>query len=305
MWLALAVVAHAATVRHAVVVGANDGGGVLEPLQYAERDAETVASLLVELGGFDESLVTVLYAPAREDLRVALAKHAAVAAEYDDDLFVFYYSGHADGNGLRLGQDDYWFEMLKHDLRAVDSDVRIGILDACRSGAITRFKGAGVAPSMFAAEGEVAEGEAWLTASSADEVAQESDELRSGFFTHYLLSGMRGAADSGDGVVDLAELHLLGGEPPAARLTGAQMGGHRVVVLVAQLAEAVALQQQRRCMGAGVHAGQGRVHETSFRMRGARFWARSRNPAMRLRTAAPVTPSSCPASSCVMPSMKW
>ena len=208
MWLAaLALPAYSAQVRHAVVIGANDGGGVLEPLRYAETDAERVGSMLVELGDFDEQLVTVLFRPSESELRAAMARHAAIAETYDDDLFLFYYSGHADAQGLRLGDDRFWFETLKHDLAAIQSDVRIGILDACRSGTITRLKGAAVTESLFGVEGTVAEGEAWLTASAADELAQESETLRGGFFTHYLLSGMRGAADTGDGVVALDELY--------------------------------------------------------------------------------------------------
>lgn len=203
-----ASLALAGTVRHALVVGANDGGGVLPPLKYAETDAERMASLLTELGEFDEELVTVLYQPTEAELRAALAHHAAVAEEWDDDLFTFYYSGHADAVGLRLGDERYHFEALKHDLRAIPSTVRLGVLDACRSGTITRLKGAQVAESILGADDAVAEGEAWLTASADDELAQESESLRGGFYTHYLMSGMRGAADlSGDGVVELYELH--------------------------------------------------------------------------------------------------
>lgn len=199
--------AHAGTVRHALVVGANDGGGVLEALRYAESDAERVASVLVDLGDFDEHLVTVLYRPSQEELRLALAQHASIAETYEDDLFLFYYSGHADGAGLRLGDDRFYFETLKHDLRVIPSDVRLGILDACRSGTITRSKGAAVTESLFGVEGGAIEGEAWLTASAPDEQAQESERLRGGFFTHYLLSGLRGAADSDNGVVELDELY--------------------------------------------------------------------------------------------------
>lgn len=222
--LLLVASALAEPVRHAVIVGANDGGGVLEPLKYAENDALDFADLLVELGGFDEHLVTVLYAPTSGDLRAAFAAHASVSAAYPEDLFVFYYSGHADANGLRLGEDTYWFDALKHDLRAVPADVRIGVLDACRAGAITRLKGAGVSASIFGQEQTSAEGEAWITASSADELAQESDELRSGFFTHYLMSGMRGAADSGDGIVDLNELYHYTFDRVVARTGGTQAG---------------------------------------------------------------------------------
>ena len=90
-------------VRHAVVVGANQGGGTLANLLYAERDAEKMADMLVELGGFDDGLVSVLYAPTADGLRTALAHHAAIAAEYPDDLFLFYYSGRSEER--RVGKE--------------------------------------------------------------------------------------------------------------------------------------------------------------------------------------------------------
>jgi uncharacterized caspase-like protein len=53
-----------------------------------------------------------------------------------------------------------------------------------------------------------ASGEVVITSSSADELSQESDEVGGSYFTHYLLSGLRGAADtSGDGEVTLDEAY--------------------------------------------------------------------------------------------------
>jgi hypothetical protein len=193
--------------RHAVVVGANVGGSGLEPLRYAEQDAQRFADLLVELGGFDPVYVTVLYAPTEPELKAALHSHADTAASFDDDLFLFYYSGHADARGLRVGSDTYPFEALRGDIRAMQSEVKLGVLDACRSGTITRLKGAQLSQPFLYNDRLAAEGEAWITAASADETAQESDALRGSFFTHYLISGMRGAADSGDGTVSLQEAY--------------------------------------------------------------------------------------------------
>ena len=51
-------------------------------------------------------------------------------------------------------------------------------------------------------------GHAFLTSSAATEAAQESDRIRASYFTHYLVSGFRGAADlSGDGKVTLGEAY--------------------------------------------------------------------------------------------------
>lgn len=199
--------AHASVLRHAVIVGANDGGGVLEPLRYAEQDADRFAEVLTDIGGFAAEHVTVLHAPTSDALRAALADHGRLAADHPDDLFVLYYSGHADARGLRLGSELVSYADLKASFRAVPAEVRVGVLDACRSGAITRLKGATLSEPLFADAPLAAEGEAWMTAASADEVAQESEALRGGFFTHYLVSGLRGAADAGDGVVDLTEAY--------------------------------------------------------------------------------------------------
>ena len=47
-----------------------------------------------------------------------------------------------------------------------------------------------------------------MTSSSANEVSQESDKLGHGYFTYYLIEGLKGAADIGnDGEVDVDEVY--------------------------------------------------------------------------------------------------
>jgi len=71
----------------------------------------------------------------------------------------------------------------------------------------------------------VADGYAVITSSAADELSQESVEIRSSFFTHYLVSGLRGAADqSGDGKITLAEAYRYAYQGTVAR-TSASIGG--------------------------------------------------------------------------------
>jgi hypothetical protein len=68
-------------------------------------------------------------------------------------------------------------------------------------------------------------GQAFLTSSSADESAQESDRLGGSFFTHYLISGMRGAADvSGDGRVTLNEAYQFAFNETLSRTVGTRGG---------------------------------------------------------------------------------
>jgi hypothetical protein len=68
-------------------------------------------------------------------------------------------------------------------------------------------------------------GHVFLTSSSEDEAAQESDLLGASFFTHYLVSGLRGAADvSGDGAVTLNEAYRFAFDETLGR-TASTRGG--------------------------------------------------------------------------------
>jgi hypothetical protein len=91
---------------------------------------------------------------------------------------------------------------------SIDADVRIAVLDACASGAITRLKGSRRRKAFLVDTSTDMRGHAFLTSSSENEVAQESDRIGGSFFTHYLVSGLRGAADtSGEGKVTLNEAY--------------------------------------------------------------------------------------------------
>ncbi len=99
------------------------------------------------------------------------------------------------------------------------------MLDACASGAVTRPKGGKVRSPFTVDQSSDMRGQAFLASSSADESAQESDRLGGSFFTHYLISGMRGAADvSGDGRVTLNEAYQFAFNETLSRTVGTRGG---------------------------------------------------------------------------------
>ncbi|MEL6342884.1 MAG: caspase family protein [Myxococcota bacterium] len=208
LWLLCALsMAEAGVTRHALIVSSNDGGAALPQLRYADQDAARFEQVLTELGGFARSNVTVLDSPDRDALLGALREHAWIAEQNPEDLFIFFYSGHADSRGLKLGEETLPYGELRQGVNELESEVRLGVLDACRSGEITRLKGMTLSEPFATDDNLRAEGEVWLTASSANEDAQESDRVQGGYFTHYLISGLRGAADTDDGVVSLREAY--------------------------------------------------------------------------------------------------
>ena len=206
--------AGAAERRFALVAGDSQGGAGTRPLRYAERDARRIHAILTRLGGVREDDARLLTGADAGAFRAALAelsaRAAAAKAAGDQTLLIVYYSGHAKGGELRLGDSRLSLDELRQSLRDSPIDVRIGLLDSCQSGAIMRSKGARLAPAIDVAQpsGTTPHGLVLIASSSADEESQESDEINGSFFTHYLASGLLGDADtSGDGKVTLAEAY--------------------------------------------------------------------------------------------------
>ena len=101
---------------------------------------------------------------------------------------------------------EYSYLDLRQQIQTLGADVRVAIVDSCSSGALTRSKGGGRRPAFLTDQTASMERHAVLTSDSASEAAQESDRLGASFFTHHLVSGLRGAADSsGDGLLTLEE----------------------------------------------------------------------------------------------------
>jgi hypothetical protein len=213
--LSLPAVATAETRRIAVVLGNNVGGPADKPLHYAEDDATKVADVLGQLGDVPVSNLFVLRGGSRADLQGALARVSALVTAYrkqpdDRTVLVFYYSGHSDGEALNLGPDRVSYQELKIWLVDTKADVRVAFIDGCKSGALVQSKGGTRAPAFDINLNDQldASGDAIVSSSAADELALESREIRGSFFTHHLVSGLRGAADaSGDGRITLAEAY--------------------------------------------------------------------------------------------------
>jgi hypothetical protein len=215
--------------RFAVVVGANQGAPDRVRLRYAVQDAERFARLITQMGGVSEVDCLTLREPGRQPLLDALGvvRERSLAAHQSGQRteVLFYFSGHADESGLMLGRERLGYRELREALAGMPTDVGIAVLDACASGAITRLKGGRLQPAFLTDESVQVHGHAYLTSSSESESAQESDQLQGSFFTHALLTGLRGAADaSGDGKVTFGEAYQFAFDETLTK-TAATQGG--------------------------------------------------------------------------------
>ena len=248
----LATPARAEPNRFAVVIGSNRGDRDEVVLRYAESDAERVGTVLRTLGGFQpENVVALSDLGAAEVRRALIGINARVRQLGGDSLMIVYYSGHADAEALHLGGTRLSMDELRDLVTGSSASARVLVLDACRSGIMTRVKGGRSAPAfeIDLAYPVGAQGVALLSSSAAGESSQESDALGASFFTHALISALVGAADGNhDGAVTLGEAFayarertlastsrtLVGPQHPTFRL---DLGGREDLVLTRPGAE--------------------------------------------------------------------
>ncbi len=215
--------------RFAIIVGANNGGPERVQLRYAVSDADTMMHVLKSIGGVSDNDGLLLIDPDRRNFISAMSKiknEINSSKQKNERIeFIFYYSGHSDDEAILIGREKIYYKELKDGIRAIPADVRIAILDSCSSGAFTRIKGGKFRPPFILDSSFNMKGDAFMTSSSSNEASQESDAIKGSFFTYYLVSGLRGAADMiQDGRITLNEAYQYAYNETLAR-TEKTLGG--------------------------------------------------------------------------------
>lgn len=183
--------------RVALLVSSDVGLPTETPLRFTSKDAERMTSVLTELGNFRKEDVVTLVGANAEQIIAGLEKIAN--ATQKPELFLFYYSGHADSaslhpEGTRLPVDE-----LLERIRHIPAQLQIGLIDACHSGSATQAKGVRPAATFDVRMNPLGgQGQVLITSSAADEQSFESDAQRGALFTINWTAGLRGAADKDD-----------------------------------------------------------------------------------------------------------
>jgi len=225
-----------------VIVGINDYADPAIPdLKYAESDARAVYQTLTDpaVGRFDADNVTLLLGanatPGK--IKAALYKLRGVDA---NDLVVIFYSGH----GAKEGDEAFWVtqdadrkalgatSLTNSDIRKylakIPSQRLVVLLDCCY--AASTVKKSLVDPGKLFGDFQ-GKGRVTIAGSADNQEALEYEDRKAGVFTHFLVQGLRGGADSNsDGVVTFDELWThLGRNVRKASVT--QGGLHEPVII--------------------------------------------------------------------------
>jgi hypothetical protein len=195
--------------RYALLAGNSMGGGKTERLQYVENDIVKLQKTLFELCGFDKQNILTVLNGTPGDLKSGFTLMSEkLEKEGGEGLFLFYYSGHADRENLKMGERVYSLADLKRDFSVFPANLRIAIFDACQSGMFTRLKGGKLAEPFLFKNDKRIQGQVILSSSSDTENSQESDLYGNSIFTFHFLNALRGSGDfSGDSRVTLNEAY--------------------------------------------------------------------------------------------------
>ena len=219
---------------YAVVIGINKYKN-LPTLKYAVNDAREFYRYLTEVNQVPKDHVWLLLdeEATLDKLRRTLGTLLRRSAGKEDTVIIFL-AGHGatetdpsspDGDGLEKyilpinadPMDLYSSAMPMSEVarifQRISSERLVFIGDTCYSGASggrTILAGGtrATVSGAFLERLSQGKGRVILTASDANEVSVEKDELKHGVFTYYLLEGLRGKADlDGDGVITVDEVY--------------------------------------------------------------------------------------------------
>lgn len=174
----------------------------MHTLKYSDDDAYKVYAFLrsPEGGAVAESQIKILiddYA-TRSNVLDALTETFNQAGE--NDMVVMYFSGHGlKGSFLPIDYDGFnnkiYHEEINGILQASPAKFKLLIADACHSGSLLTSKGSNPYEGFYKALAQSQPGMALIMSSKSEETSLESNNLRQGVFSHFLLKGLKGDAD--------------------------------------------------------------------------------------------------------------
>lgn len=201
---------------YALIVGASRYDH-FESLKYTDDDAYRIYAFLrsPEGGAVPDAHIRVLIDESAIAANIYKSLDEITAMAGPEDMVLVYLAGHglqgvyvptdSDGYKNTVGYDD-----IKDRLSVCQARQKLVIADACYSGSLLAaktpmFESVDLFYKKLSSSGG---GTAFLLSSKSEEYSLESQGLRQGIFSHYLVQGLTGKADkNGDKLVNLDELY--------------------------------------------------------------------------------------------------
>lgn len=184
--LALSLTAEAKV--YMVAVGVSDYPGTENDLTLPENDAQKVSWLY---GKNQQTEQVILLNSQATCSNILSAMQRLYSLAGIDDTLLFFFAGHGTPSGFVAYDMELSYQNVRDMMKKSSSRNKMIFADSCFSGKMrSRESGAGVANP------DIANSNILLFLSSrSDEYASEAKGMDNGYFTTYLVKGLRGGAD--------------------------------------------------------------------------------------------------------------
>jgi len=201
---------------HAVIVGVAQYPHY-PALRYTDDDAYRLYAFLMSPEGGaipDEQMVVLIDEDATRD-NILRHMRDLFGKAGPNDLVLLYFSGHGlQGSFLPIDYDGHNNQLFHSDIkRLLDASAakyQLILADACHSGSLLASRGRQPEETLskyYETLARSKSGTALIMSSKSEETSLESGSLRQGVFSHFLIRGLKGQANTdGDGIVSVQEL---------------------------------------------------------------------------------------------------
>lgn len=186
---------------YAMVVGVSQYSNPQNNLSYSHKDAAQVYKLLQSRTTSDKAKMLLDNYATRANILTSC--NDLFTKSQKDDILIFYFSGHGSYGGMVSHDAMVSFDDLKTIFKSSKAKHKIIIVDACHSGDM-RTPSANSSKTPISPKDKVC----LFLSSRTYQYSFESSQMANGYFTYYLLAGLRGGADANkDKIVTAKELY--------------------------------------------------------------------------------------------------
>ncbi|NUO01680.1 MAG: caspase family protein [Saprospiraceae bacterium] len=199
----------------AVIIGAAHYN-TMPVLKYTDDDAYQLYAFMKspEGGALPDHQITLLIDEEATRANILQSMRSVFFKADENDVVLFYFSGHGlPGAFLPIDYDGInntlSHEEVREILKISKAKHKLVLADACHSGTLMQVKTPGyiTLEKFYKAFEDTQGGTALLLSSKGEEFSLEDGGLRSGIFSHFLIRGLKGEADTDENkIVTIKEL---------------------------------------------------------------------------------------------------
>lgn len=189
-------------------------------LRYTDDDAYKMYAFFKspEGGALSDERIRILIDEEATKSRIESAMKETFYKAGPNDLVILYFSGHGlKGSFLPIDYDGYNNKFphgeISQILKNSPAKYKLCIADACHSGSLLTMRSGessieNTLESYYSNLAKTLPSTALMMSSKSEETSLESNSLRQGVFSHFLIRGLKGEADrDGNQVISIQELY--------------------------------------------------------------------------------------------------